>query len=58
MLKKEKRKAVSINPNVLLLYGAPKVDYERYEGGIPGFDESSGGSEIEILDSELDSFGG
>jgi hypothetical protein len=25
MLKKEKRKPVSINPNVLLLYGAPKV---------------------------------
>ena len=25
MLKKEKRKAISVNPNVLLLYGAPKV---------------------------------
>ena len=25
MLKKEKRKAVSVNPGILLLYGAPKV---------------------------------
>ncbi len=43
---------------LIKLYGAPVVDYERYEGGIPGFDATSGGSEIEILDNELDSFGG
>ena len=41
---------------LIKLYGAPVVDYERYEGGIPGFDATSGGSEIEILDNELSSF--
>jgi LysM repeat protein len=43
---------------LIKLYGAPVVDYDRYEGGIPGFDATGGGSEIEILDDELDSFGG
>jgi len=41
---------------LLKLYGAPVTDYERYEGGIPGFDATSGGSEIEILDNELNTF--
>jgi hypothetical protein len=41
---------------LIKLYGAPVVDYERYEGGIPGFDATSGGSEIEILDNELNTF--
>ena len=43
---------------LIKLYGAPIVDYERYSGGIPGLDTGGGGSEIEILDNELDSFGG
>jgi len=42
---------------LIKLYGAPIVDYERYSGGIPGLDTGGGGSEIEILDNELDSFG-
>ena len=41
---------------LIKLYGAPVVDYERYEGGIPGFDATGGGSEIEILDNELNTF--
>jgi len=41
---------------LIKLYGAPVVDYERYEGGIPGFDAESGGSEIEILDNELNTY--
>ena len=41
---------------LLKLYGSPVIDYERYSGGIPGYDATSGGSEIEILDNELSSF--
>ena len=44
--------------SLIKLYGAPITDYERYSGGVPGYDATSGGSEIEILDDELNSFGG
>ena len=44
--------------SLIKLYGAPITDYERYSGGVPGYDATSGGSEIEILDEELNSFGG